>query len=350
MTKRTLLYILAMAAAALAATSCKDEFFTIEGTLTDGGTQNIRALYVTDYETLQSEWVTMTDGHFEFTGINYDWTVVYLINNKKDVIARAAVKNGDDITINGSMADPHHIIVEGNDANEEWSQFMVQNAALYSSPDRTALNKAIEEYINANPDRISSTLLLLNDYANLQNTTSVDTLFKQIGIDARPSGLVNNYFALSQQLDNEKSNKNIPSLMLYSSQDTITTILTSRYKATLLYFWNEKDSRKNIISKLKQLYKKHEEGGRLQVIDIMMSPDSTGWKKTLDGDSTEWKHYWAPGGTLNRNLANIGINTIPYYIVTTSIGKQLYRGNSIDEAIATAEKQMQEGAATGKKK
>ena len=85
-------------------------------------------------------------------------------------------------------------------------------------------------------------------------------------------------------------------------------------------------------------------------VGIMMSPDSAGWKKTLDGDSTEWKHYWAPGGTLNRNLANIGINTIPYYIVTTSIGKQLYRGNSIDEAIATAEKQMQEGAATGKKK
>ena len=55
MTKRTLLYILAMAAAALAATSCKDEFFTIEGTLTDGGTQNIRALYVTDYETLKNE-------------------------------------------------------------------------------------------------------------------------------------------------------------------------------------------------------------------------------------------------------------------------------------------------------
>lgn len=333
--------ILAVAVITLVATSCKDEFFTIEGNFSDGGTQNIRALYVTDYETLQSEWITMTNGHFNLTGINYDWTVVYLINNKKDIIARAAVKNGDNITITGSMSDPRHITVEGNDANEEWNQFMVQNAALYSSTDRALLNHAIEKYVDANPGRISSTLLLLNDYANLPNTTNVDTLFKRISIDARPSGLVNNYFALSQQLDREKSRNNIPSLMLYSSQDTITTIITARYKATLMYFWNKKDDRKNAIGQLKQLYGRHEEKGRLQIVDIMMSPDSTGWKKTLERDSTEWNHYWAPGGTLNRNLVNININSTPYYIVVTSMGKQLYRGNSIEEAIAATDKQME---------
>lgn len=336
-------YILAIATAtiALMATSCKDEFFTIEGKFTDGGTQNIRALYVTDYETLQSEWITMTNGHFELTGINYDWTVVYLLNNRKDIIARTAVKNGDNITITGSMSDPNHIIIEGNDANEEWNQFMTQNAALYSSPDRTPLNNAIEKYIDANPDRISSTLLLLNDYTNLPNTTSVDSLFKRISIDARPSGLVNNYFALQQQLDSEKSSNNIPSLMLYNSQDTIISIITARYKASLMYFWDNRDSnRRNSIDKLKQLYDKYEENGRLQIVDIMMSPDSTGWKKRLERDSTEWKHYWAPGGTLNRSLVNINISSTPYYIVVTSMGKQLYRGNSIDKAVAATDKQM----------
>ena len=144
---------------------CKKEYFTIDGSMSDGGTQNIRAVYVTDYETLQSEWITMTDGQFELKGINYDWTIVYLINNKRDIIARAAVKNGDNITITGSMADPYHTTVEGNDANEEWSHFMTENAELYSDTDRSKLNSAIEKYVESNPDRISSTLLLLNDYA-----------------------------------------------------------------------------------------------------------------------------------------------------------------------------------------
>ena len=129
--------------------------------------------------------------------------------------------------------------------------------------------------------------------------------------------------------------------MLYSSQDTITTIITARYKATLMYFWDKKDNQKNAIGQLKQLYGRHEEKGRLQIVDIMMSPDSTGWKKTLERDSTEWNHYWAPGGTLNRNLVNININSTPYYIVVTSMGKQLYRGNSIEEAIAATDKQME---------
>ena len=335
--------IVAFLAVMLLVVSCKDEFFTIDGTFADGGTQNIRIMYVTDYETLQSEWVTMADGHFELTGMNQDWTVVYIVNNRKDIIARAAVKDGDEIEIAGSMADPYHVAVEGNDATEEWNRFMIENAALYMMPDRTQLNQAIEKYVNSNPDRISSTLLLLNDYANISGTTDVDTLFKRISMEARPAGLVNNYFALSQQLDKEKSDKNIPSVMLYNSEDTITTITMARFKATLLYFWDKKDSqRREAIKDLKELYSRHGgDKGRLQIDDIMMSPDSTRWKKTLEGDSTRWKHYWAPGGALSRNLVNMSIEGTPYFILTTSVGKQLYRGSSLSDAIEATDKQMQ---------
>lgn len=339
---KNIIHIIAVLAVSLSLTGCKDEFFTIEGSLNDGGTQNIRALYVTDYESLQSDWVTMTDGHFELKGINYDWTVVYLINNKKDIIARAAVKNGDKIKIDGSMNDPFHITITGNDANEEWNRFMNENAELYSSPDKTRLNHAIEKYVDTYPDRISSTLLLLNDYANLGNTTDVDSLFKRLSIDARPAGLVNNYFALSQQLDREKSSKNIPSVMLYNSEDTITTIIMARHKTTLMYFWEKSDTARNAtVKRLKQLYRNYEKEGRLQVVDIMMSSDSAGWKNILAGDSSLWKHYWAPGGTLNRNLLNMNIGKTPYYIVTTSVGKQLYRGASLDDAIKATDSHMQ---------
>lgn len=334
--------IVIMLFVALLAVSCKDEFFTIEGTFVDGGTQNIRVMYVTDYETLQSEWVTMTDGHFEVTGMNQDWTVVYIVNSRKEIIARAAVKDGDKMEIAGSMSDTYHTAVAGNDATEEWNRFMVENAALYMMPDRTQLNRAIEKYVTSNPDRISSTLLLLNDYANIQGTTSVDSLFKRISMEARPAGLVNNYFALSQQLDKEKSDKNVPSVMLYNSEDTITTITMARFKATLLYFWDKRDSqRRETVKDLKELYSRHGgDDGRLQVVDIMMSPDTTRWKKTLEGDSATWKHYWAPGGTLSRNLVNMSVEGTPYFILVTSVGKQLYRGSSLSAVIEAADKQM----------
>lgn len=116
----------------------------------------------------------------------------------------------------------------------------------------------------------------------------------------------------------------------------------ARHKTTLMYFWEKSDTARNAtVKRLKQLYRNYEKEGRLQVVDIMMSPDSAGWKNILAGDSSRWKHYWAPGGTLNRNLLNMNIGKTPYYIVTTSVGKQLYRGASLDDAIKATDSHMQ---------
>ena len=321
--------------------SCNNDYFTIKGELEGIGTQNIRVLYLTDDERVESEWVTVTDGRFEFVGSNYDWTVVYLIDGNKQIIARAVVKNGDDISIKGSVENVYGITVEGTDENEQWCGFMNSNAKLYEQLDRRQLNAEIEKYVVANPSEISSTLILLNDYSNISGMTSVDSLFKKISIDARPSGLVNNYYALSQQMDKEKSSRSISSLLMYSSLDSMVTLSVSKHKASLLYFWEKDDAdRKDVIKGLKDLHKKYEESGRMQIVDVMLSSDSTHWKDYLEKDSTSWMHFWTVGGSLNRAISSLAISNSPYFIVTNSLGRQLYRGNSFESAVKAVDAQM----------
>ncbi len=336
--KSKILFILA---SLLLMVSCNSDYFTIKGELEGVGTQNIRVLYLTDDERVESEWVTVTDGRFEFTGSNYDWTIVYLIDNNKKIIARVAVKNGDDISIKGSLENIYGMTVEGTDENEQWSKFMNSNAKLYEQSDRKQLNAEIEKYVTDNPSEISSTLILLNDYSNISGMMSVDSLFKKISIDARPSGLVNNYYALSQQMDKEKSKRSINSLLMYSSLDSMITFSVSKHKANLLYFWNKDDAnRKDVISSLKELQKRHEESGRLQIADVLLSSDSVRWKEYLEKDSTSWMHFWTVGGSLNRAISNLDINSSPYFIVANSLGRQLYRGNSLENAIKAVDTQM----------
>ncbi len=321
--------------------SCSSDHFTIKGELEGIGTQNIRVLYLTDDERVESEWVTVTDGRFEFVGSNYDWTIVYFIDNNKKIIARAAVKNGDDISIKGSVENPYGINVEGTDENEQWYDFINGNAKLYGQSDRRQLNAEIEKYVTDNPSEISSTLILLNDYSNISGMTSVDSLFKIISIDARPSGLVNNYYALSQQIDKEKRSRSINSLLMYSSLDSMITFSVSKYKASLLYFWDKNDmNRTDIVKGLKELQKKHEKSGRMQIADVMLSTDSLHWKEYIEKDSTTWMHFWTVGGSLNRAISNLDISSSPYFVVTNSLGRQLYRGNSFENAVKAVDAQM----------
>ena len=51
-------------------------------------------------------------------------------------------------------------------------------------------------------------------------------------------------------------------------------------------------------------------------------------------------HFWTVGGSLNRAISNLDINSSPYFIVANSLGRQLYRGNSLESAIKAVDTQM----------
>ena len=80
---------------------------------------------------------------------------------------------------------------------------------------------------------------------------------------------------------------------------------------------------------IKQLAKSY--GKRLQVADVLVDGDTTVWRATFKADSTDWTHFWAPGGPNGRYMNTISTFTTPRYLLIDSLGIYNYRGESLAE-------------------
>jgi hypothetical protein len=324
-----LLIIVAMMA------SCSGKKFKIEGRFDDGGSQNIRIVYVGD-SGVSAQWVPMVNGLFKFEGSSGDMTVVYIFDQMKRRIAHIAIENGDHVKLRGKMAEPYKIKMKGTGINERWSEFLNDNAKAFGDGNNYMTDIAIESYIRKNNDDVVSTLLLLNDYSTLANTKKIDKLLATIDKDAKPESLMRSYNAMLASQHATGAGE-VRSLSLFSSRDSIEVLNPSNSKVTLLYFWSNDDNMHKLdIEAIKTFANKYKGTKDVQIADILMEGDSTMWKSKIKADGGAWLHYWAVGGPMNNSIQNLQINSTPCVIVANSQGRQLYHGNSAIDACNTA--------------
>ncbi|MEG0700660.1 MAG: DUF4369 domain-containing protein [Muribaculaceae bacterium] len=332
-------YIATIFIAILCLSSCNSDKFRIEGNINDVGTQNIRVIYTSGSD-LKSTWVPVIDGKFEVEGSSPELTVVNLFNQQKGIIAHVVAKNGDDIEIEGSIKNPFKIAIKGTDLNEKWNEFVIEHAEAFKKGNGTMIDIDIEKYIRNNKGSIVSTLLLMNDYSNLADTKTVKKLLNMIEESARPSQLLIPYTGFHEELRSANAKKKLLSFALYSKADSIETFKTKGSKTSLLYFWiPENGDRKEMIKKMKAINKKYGKA-KLQITDITLENDSAIWKKEIKTDSVSWKQFWGLGGKMNNAIHAMDVKNAPYFIVLDSIGTQLYRGNSFDNASKTIDKKL----------
>lgn len=315
--------------------SCESENFTIKGDFTDSGTQNVRVAYATN-EGIVTEWVTMNNNKFTFTGNSEDITVIYIFNHQKKMIAHVVAKNGDKIELKGNIDEPYRLQVSGNDASEQWYKFINENHEIFENEDSEEKDKAIENYISENPDNIVSALLFINDYSNLSDNNKNKKLLTLISSEARPESIMKNYYAIQSMQNDAASKEKVQSMMLYSEKDTIVSYSPFRQSYNIIYFWNPDDkSRREDVKKLKD-YTENFSSKRLLVLDVNLDNDTIKWKNIIRGDSVKnWTRYWAVGGIVNTSLRRLKITSTPYYIVSDSNGVKVYSGKSFNDAINT---------------
>jgi hypothetical protein len=100
----------------------------------------------------------------------------------------------------------------------------------------------------------------------------------------------------------------------------------------LLYFTDGAGNRRDtIISKITPKFEQYSRR-RFKVLDVSMAPDTLDWKRTAI-DTLAWTQVWAPGGVANPQFDNLNIPRLPYYILTDSTGRQVYRGSQLKVAL-----------------
>lgn len=327
------IYFLFAALATLAATSCGNNRFSIEGNLSDAGTQNLRAVYLSG-DSIVSQWIPSVDGSFKIEGNSDKLTVVYIFTSQMKQIVRAAAKNGDKLAVSGSIADNYGITVDGTDINRSWSGFLKGHSAQFKAMETEKTDKAIAEFIRKNPESAVSTLLLTCDYSDPGSPEAIK-LLESIADKAKPEQLTSLYgnFLTAAPA------KNVGTLSLRNDKDSLELVNTGGQTLSLIYFWSiRNDGRKENVRELKGL----SDEKRLKIIDICLDHDTLDWYATVAGDSAEWRHYKAIGGPVDKSVCDLNVKSSPFFIVSDSTGTQIYRGTSVKDAGKTVREKLKQ--------
>lgn len=312
--------------------ACSGGKFKITAHLNGMPDGNVRIAYAAP-DGVKDTWVLVKDGKFEAEGSSPQLTVMGIYDNSGKMMLKVAVQNGDNVSIEGDIAQKSDLKVRGNNANEEWFGFMHDNADAYNFGNEPILGMKIEQFIKANPDNVVSTLLLLFDYPYRNSTSKVERLLNTISKDAKPDFLLQTHKALVQQQGTPITS--IGTLNLLNTANKVASISALGSKFTILYFWNNDDyNHTQSVAQLKSMAEKS--GSNLKIADIYLEADTMQWRDKLNNDNAPWPHFWAPGGPVDNELKSLVITTVPLLVVTDSSGKIIYYGQSTAQACQTA--------------
>lgn len=323
---KCLQYLSFLLALAVAMAACTNDSFKIDGKFTNLDGAAVRVVFMGD-SGVCDEWMTADKkGKFEFKGHAAQPALVTLLNQRGETLAMLVAANGDHLKVQGDAHKAADIKIKGNRLNEDWQLFRDEHKAFYANPSR--LDAAIEKYVREHPEAMLSTVLLLADYSDYSDRDKVNTLLKGIDDKARPASLMQAFGIIQRDI---RLTGHLPRLMtinLMAHGGTFEEIKLTN-QISLIHLWaNRQENRQALIDKLQGI------GEDIKVIDILAESDTIQWYKTIATDPEGWKHYWAPGGPLERDIQLLRFTSVPWFAVTDSTGLVTYSGPSVDAALA----------------
>ena len=320
---------LCVAALAVAMPACGGaDSFKVQGQVEGSPSMNMYVRYYGN-DKVMSGVTLVQNGAFSFEGYSKNPTIVEIVDNEGKVMGRFVAENGDELTLNLNRNNPYLIEATGTQANEEWSEFKRANADTLLRGTNASVNALVEKYIASNPDNVVSALIFATHYDASIDPLRADSVSLTIGEEVR-GRFLDNFVTVSSRLINADSYAKVDTLRYRPfERDTVNYFLPGKHKASLLVFSAERKQREDsLVPHLKKIVKDK----KVYVLDIMLSPDTGTWKRTVALDSIGCDRGWAPGGIFARGVDKLALPQLPYFIVVDSAGVQRYRGGSVLDA------------------
>jgi len=250
--------------------------------------------------------------------------VVVLGNDRQNTVCPVYVSGGEDIKVSGPDNKPAEWIVEGDEENELMSEWRLANSRLLSHGPSRELNAKIAEFAKKHPESQSAGILLVLYYDRREDQTEFEKLWNSLAPDIRASEIVTALGSAGKWQNPGASKAGITAAEFYTSADSIVRIDPKDSPYNIYYFREEK-SNDGLLTSLAEL---SDSTSGLRLIDVMMRPDSTGWRRSVKAGSIA---VWTPGGEENSAVKQFGLPTSPFIILVDSAGRQLYRGKDMQE-------------------
>lgn len=335
------LHLLIVLAISLIAVSCGDDTeFRVTGTVEGMGTRNTYMIYVDD-GTVREVHSPSLDGKFNFVGSSPDYTLIEIYTSGKEFVGRAIVKNGQTLKCKFDISAPYHVEIKGNKPSEEWGKFLYKNREILSSGNIRAINDLVEEYALSHKDNIVSSLLMMTQFNAIDEEAKAESIFAQLSPEARPDRLVDDYRLLLANDNNAYLNGKIAPFTLVTASDSIVRYYPGSSSYSLFFFTASQGERRDTITPVLSYFYDKYSRRRLRIIEVSFSADTLLWKNIARRDTVNrWPQLWVPGGASNPNFTQLNVPRLPYYILSDSMGKQVYRGSSIKLAMDSLENKV----------
>ena len=337
MHKTILIALITLLATVISGCSGPDSF-EVKGHVKGDATINLRALYYVD-GALQSSIFPADRGSFSFKGRAPEGAVVEILDNDYRLLGRFYAENGDEIDVTIDPKSPAAMKVEkGNEAAIRWAQWLNANAKILDGRNSKAINALVAKYVKAHPQDIVSTLIVTTVYDASADPEGASKLLSSIAPEARPTALTDAFATLLTYADTSAGKRRVSPLTLMAQGDTVTTFSPRKHRLSLLVFSDENSGRADsIVPALRRLRKAHTDKA-LGIIDISLDTDTLAWQSSTRNDTATWDAAWGTGGIASAALRPLAIPRLPYFIVTDSVGSQIYRGASISQALKKIDK------------
>lgn len=296
--------------------------------------------------------VAVQEGKADLDALTSRPTLVYVTDASSpanNIIIYA--EKGDEIVITGDNPDMLTWSVKGNKVSERWSAWRNANSntlregRLGTGSPGGKREKAIAEFVKANPDDILSTLLLLTEYDRRENPEGFLALWNSLSDKVRAPKIIEtagcpDLIGVEFQIDSEgkltlSREKRSPELIVRSKGNGTDTLRFAKSGPALLYFYtNTSEGRRENVDSIRELSKQYPDSAKRIIADISLEADSIAWAGNIRNDSvTKVVRGWMPRGLADRDMIRMGVTRSPWFIVADKTGKPVYSGDDLQQAL-----------------
>lgn len=328
--------LLALASTLLAACSRTKEF-TAELDSDDIGTQNITLTYFAD-DAWNTEQISALNGHFSIKGAVSGPTYFEVYTSSGTLLGAFIADGGDEITGRLSALNPENYHLKGNDDSQALVKWIADNRKALDKKDISAINRAVAEEIQRDPDRFLATALLLNYFSFPGYEKQALQLLQLIPEKYRPR----DYTMGAEQLLSASlaaDSASITNIRTFCQADSILTFTPNGAHINLLILTDDQcraaDSIRQLIATLRA---GAPTAKQLRITDLGIDRDTLLWHSNLRSLPQDYPsgvdRLWLNEGPATEGIAPLAPTDIPYFILADSTGRVLTRTPSATAARA----------------
>lgn len=253
-------------------------------------------------------------------------------------------RRGDDINITGDGRDPLGWSIDGNKINKRLTEWRLSHRAALSARGAgavAALNKAVAEYVGANPEDPVSTLLLLLYYDRGADERGFRAAWSKLQGDALDASW-RELVSRSDMLEDVPAEQPMPRAIVFNTVQTGCDTVTPGRVPALLYFSRTScEDYKTHIDSLRRLSRAYADSSRRVIANVQLEPDSSvRWQSVRADTLTGVVQAWMPLGVSDPTARELGVRRFPWFIVIGRDRKSAYSGPDPAPALSAFRRQM----------